>query len=98
MSIGDMVLCYTDGVIESSNKEGGLLGTPGLQNILNSVPSDRPERILPELVERIAETTGDRSQEDDVTMLLYRITDRSIPLRDNLAAPLRWLKSMFVKD
>jgi hypothetical protein len=33
-----------------------------------------------------------------VTILLYRITNRAVPMRDNLAAPLRWLRSLFEKD
>jgi serine phosphatase RsbU (regulator of sigma subunit) len=95
VNVGDLVLCYTDGVIESPGPGGHPLGIDGLQRILNAFPPERPERIVPGLVERIAADGNQGLHEDDVTILLYRITDRPVPLRDNLAAPLRWLKSLF---
>jgi hypothetical protein len=66
--------------------------------LLSALPAEQPERILPELVKQIAEGDGGGFQEDDVTILLYRITNRAVPMRDNLAAPLRWLRSLFEKD
>jgi serine phosphatase RsbU (regulator of sigma subunit) len=98
VQVGDMVLCYTDGVIESRNSSGTQLGIPGLQKLLSTLPADWPERILPELVKQIAERNSGGFHEDDVTILLYRITNRAVPMRDNLAAPLRWLRSLFEKD
>jgi sigma-B regulation protein RsbU (phosphoserine phosphatase) len=92
VQIGDMVLCYTDGVIESLNSEGQQLGIGGLQRILNALPAHSPERLLTELVEQITPSSGSRFHEDDVTMLLYRVTNRPVRMRDNLAAPFRWLK------
>jgi serine phosphatase RsbU (regulator of sigma subunit) len=95
LNTGDLVLCYTDGIIESLDSDGRQLGMNGLRSTLNSLPADRPERILPELVQRIGERAGGSFHEDDVTLLLYRVTDRVIPMRDNLAAPWRWLKGLF---
>ena len=95
VNTGDMVLCYTDGVIESENSEAAPLGIGGLESILNALPPGSPELILPKLVEQIVSNSGDGSHEDDVTILLFRITNRQVPLRDNLAAPFRWLRSLF---
>jgi len=97
VSAGDLVFCYTDGVVESPDADGRQLGVKGLCGLLNELPAEQPDRILPDLVEQIAATTGGTTHEDDVTMLLYRITDRAIPMRDNLAAPWRWLKGLFAK-
>jgi serine phosphatase RsbU (regulator of sigma subunit) len=96
MNTGDMLFCYTDGVIESENSEAAPLGIGGLESVLNTLPTDRPERLLTDLVGQIASSSSDGSHEDDLTMLLFRITNRPVPLRDNLAAPLRWLRSLFV--
>jgi serine phosphatase RsbU (regulator of sigma subunit) len=98
MQVGDLVFCYTDGVIESPGSDGDQLGTSGLQRILSSLPPDRPERVLPELVEQIANRTGGSLHKDDVTMLLYRITNSPVRMRDNFAAPLRWLRGLLVRE
>ena len=50
---GDLVFCYTDGVIESSDPDGRQLGLDGLQQLLNSLPADRPGQLLAQLVEQI---------------------------------------------
>jgi serine phosphatase RsbU (regulator of sigma subunit) len=98
VQVGDLVFCYTDGLIESPNANGEPFGLSGLQDLLNSLPADRPETILPGIVERITEGNGSGAHQDDVTMLLYRITDRSVTMRDNLAAPWRWMTSLFAKN
>jgi serine phosphatase RsbU (regulator of sigma subunit) len=95
---GDLVLCYTDGVIESLNGDGKQLGTGGLRQLLESLPADRPARLLAKVVKHLGAHSGGGVQEDDVTMLLYRIADRGLPLRDNLLAPLRWLKGLFTGE
>ena len=95
---GDLVFCYTDGVSESTDSDGKQLGLSGLQRTLNELPVDQPEQILPIVVERIVESSGDKLHADDVTMLLYQITERAVPVRDNLAAPWRWLKSLFARS
>jgi serine phosphatase RsbU (regulator of sigma subunit) len=95
LETGDLVLCYTDGVIESLDSDGRQLGVDGLRAMLNAIPTDRTEHILPELVRQIGVRTGGDPYDDDVTLLLYRTTDRVVPMRDTLAAPWRWLKSLF---
>jgi hypothetical protein len=49
-------------------------------------------------VEHLVGMNDGSHHDDDVTMLLFRITNRSVRLRDNLAAPFRWLKGLFVKN
>ena len=98
VSVGDLVLCYTDGVIESSTADRGQLGISGLLSMVNELAADRPDRILPAIVEQIAAGSEDGSHDDDVTILLYRVTDSPILMRDNLAAPFRWLKSLFLRS
>jgi serine phosphatase RsbU (regulator of sigma subunit) len=94
---GDLVLSYTDGVIESAGPDGKQWGIDGLQSRLNALPADRPERILAELVEQVSGSPNGGDHDDDVTILLYRIADRPVPMRDNLAAPWRWLRGLFAK-
>jgi sigma-B regulation protein RsbU (phosphoserine phosphatase) len=93
---GDLVFSYTDGVSEAPNLQGDPLGSGGLRSILDSLSSTDPERLLPCFVEQIALRHGRAFHADDVTMLLYRVTNRSVPLSDNFAAPFRWLKSKFL--
>ena len=95
MQVGDMVLSYTDGLIESPHQGSRQLGVDGLQTVLNSLVSEQPEYVLPELLRRIAAANDGRVHGDDVTILLYRINDRPPSGRDNLLAPWRWLRGLF---
>ncbi len=95
---GDMLLCFTDGVIESTDENGQQMGVDGLGEYLNSLSADQPEAILHQLVDQIAGSEVHPSKDDDVTIVLLKITDTAIPLRDNLAAPFRWFGSLFSKS
>ena len=94
---GDLVLCYTDGVIESRDASGAQLGVEGLLNFLNASNAEEPSLTIPRLLKNITQSTSADTGEDDITLLLFRITNRAIPLRDNLAAPYRWLKALLSK-
>ena len=94
MRTGDMVFCYTDGVIESSSPGGEMLGVAGLQTMLNAASDLDADVILPHSVDRRTANDAHSLQQDDVTMLLCRVSDRPVPMVDNVAAPFRWVKGM----
>lgn len=68
---GDILLGYTDGVIEASAADGGFFSVDQFRSIL-----DAPSSSASELIERIAnslqEHIGEAEQFDDITLLALR--------------------------
>lgn len=76
----DLVLFYTDSLIEAKNADGSLLGHEGLRRVLAEVDPARPEVFVRELLGRISRLSEPRATpsdlgrvfNDDVTALLVR--------------------------
>ncbi len=75
----DLVLFYTDSLIEATDADGRLLGHEGLRRVLAEGDPSRPETFVRELLSRIAALRGDVAADDlrdvfndDVTALLVR--------------------------
>lgn len=68
---GDLVLLYTDSVVEAQNAAGRMLGEAGLLRLLSEVDATRPEALIPSLLAKVEEFAGGGCQ-DDVTLLLLR--------------------------
>ena len=93
---GDLVLCYTDSLIESRRTDGELLCQEGLIDIVRSVDPSDPATFTARLLAAVAATAEGNLTADDVTVLLFRPnTDGSrIPLRQKLLAPVRVLRGL----
>lgn len=68
----DLVLFYTDALIEAKGPDGRQLGERGLIDLLNTIPEPRPATLVPELLDRIASGAGRSAFDDDVTALLIK--------------------------
>ena len=91
LKVGDLVLCYTDSLIECGDGKGGFLGEGGLLEVVQSLDVSDPATFISSLLRAIeakacAELTG-----DDVTVLLFRPNGLapSKPLGERLLAPFR---------
>lgn len=93
---GDLLLCYTDALSESVNSDGHLIQTPGLLDILQSLNSAHPQNLIEELLQRLKVACPDNLESDDVTVMLFEATARTVPLVDSLLAPWRFLQNLFV--
>ncbi|MCC6428968.1 MAG: serine/threonine-protein phosphatase [Phycisphaerales bacterium] len=69
---GDLVLIYTDSLVESRGADGKLLGDRGLLALLGRLDTSRPAELVGELVRTIAANQGSDEFNDDVTCLLLR--------------------------
>ena len=69
---GDLVLIYTDAIIETSGTNGDLLGEAGLINMLRTFDPHDPAQLANSLVAKLDELRGGRPAEDDLTFLLLR--------------------------
>ncbi len=86
----DMVLFYTDALIEAENREGEQLGLDGLKRLVERI---EPERgLVDELTRAVAAWRGAAQAGDDLTLMLIRANRQKTRWQDDLAAPLRYLR------
>lgn len=69
---GDLVLIYTDSLVESRGVNGALLGDAGLLTAVRDLDPKRPAELVPSLVAALATRQGSSEFNDDVTCLLLR--------------------------
>lgn len=67
---GDMLLLYTDALIESHGSDGKQVGVHGLLNRLNELSVPIPDQVIPALIERLSDEDQNDLTDDDVTALL----------------------------
>jgi phosphoserine phosphatase RsbU/P len=94
---GDVLVSYTDALMESCDANGEMLGESGLlriANLLGDVPADQ---LIPSLVREIADRYPENLAADDVTLLVVRANGRALnfSLRDKAHAFGRFVKSLF---
>jgi hypothetical protein len=93
---GDLVLCYTDSLIEAKGASGDMLGPAGLAEIVRGIGARSPAEFIPALLAEIASKHPGNLDGDDVTVLLFtpnRAT-RKVGFFQRAGAPLRLLGAM----
>jgi phosphoserine phosphatase RsbU/P len=97
MEMGDVVLCYSDSLIEAKNGENNMLGENGLLSIARQVRGDEPALLTARLLKLIGEQKSGNLLEDDVTVLMFRATSPGMlsPLRTRLLSPFRIVPAAF---
>jgi sigma-B regulation protein RsbU (phosphoserine phosphatase) len=91
----DLILCYTDGLVEARKPDGEFLGAQGLLDLLTKSDPARPENLIPSLVQQVLALNPANATHDDLTLLLLRPNGAGRPgwfLRD-LIAPFRYIAS-----
>lgn len=78
---GDLVLLYTDSLIEARGTDGKMLGESGLLEMVRGIDVHAPARLVPELLARVEAYRGGAAADDDVTAML---------LHHNAADPPRY--------
>lgn len=96
LDVGDLVLCYTDSLIESRDAQGELLGTVGLLDIVDTLDVSDPKSVIPSLLRAIASRHVGNLGDDDVTALLFRPNGLApqVPLKQKFCAPLRVIRGV----
>jgi sigma-B regulation protein RsbU (phosphoserine phosphatase) len=72
LGVGDLVLCYTDALVEARRADDTLLGSDGLLRVARTVDVNDPAKIVPNLIAAIERDCGGPLDGDDVTILLFR--------------------------
>jgi hypothetical protein len=96
LDVGDLVLCFTDSLIESKGAAGAMLDSQGLLKIVRSIAPGDPAVLISAILSKIASLHPDNLIEDDVTLLLFRANGkgRRLSIADKLATPVRLLRGL----
>ena len=73
LGVGDVVVLYTDGLIEARNAQGAEFGVDRVVEIVARVVDQPTADIRDHLVDTVRRWAA--TQEDDVTVLVVRRTD-----------------------
>jgi serine phosphatase RsbU (regulator of sigma subunit) len=90
---GDIVLVYTDALIEASTSTGEALGEQGLLKLAADIGPANVQQLGDHLLYRVAEWTGHAPQEDDQTIVVLH-HNASNPPPMTLGQALRSLAKM----
>jgi hypothetical protein len=93
LGVGDLVLCYTDGLPESKAPNGDFLGQEGLLEVARKLDVSEPTRIVPQLLDAIAALHAGNLTADDITVLLFRANGvgADVSFMKRLLSPFRLL-------
>ncbi len=91
LGVGDLIVCYTDSLVEARTGAGDLLGAEALLEVIRTLDMTDPASLISRLLEGICARTGMDLCDDDVTLLLFRPNGLHprLPLSVRLLAPLR---------
>jgi serine phosphatase RsbU (regulator of sigma subunit) len=96
LDVGDLVLCYTDSLIEARDAAGNLFLAEGLLDVVRRVDPSDPATFIPRLLSAVAARATGGLGADDVTVLLFRPNGagRRVTLRQSVMAPVRLLGAL----
>lgn len=66
---GDLLLAYSDGVVEAQSPDGRLFGEERLAEVLLEAPTTSPQAAVNHILEEIESFTCGHTPYDDVTLL-----------------------------
>jgi serine phosphatase RsbU (regulator of sigma subunit) len=75
LQTGDVILLYTDGVVEQPDPTGEMLQIEGLIDIVRMHGGKDARQLLAAIDARLTEFRGDKEQDDDVTVVCIRVSD-----------------------
>lgn len=70
---GDILLLYTDGIIEARNPAGQQFGETRLKNLLAEHPTLPADQLSQRIYKRVQQHIDTAEQHDDITLLLLRV-------------------------
>ena len=74
LGTGDVVVVYTDALIEAHDGEGNMLGEEGLRAIAAKLDPTNPSQLGPALLAGVEHHRGGLTADDDVTLVVLRHT------------------------
>lgn len=72
LAAGDMLVAYTDGIVEPENEYGEMFGDERLTDLLVKHSDHGADEVIARVMEAVREWTGAGELQDDMTMLVAR--------------------------
>jgi phosphoserine phosphatase RsbU/P len=96
LRVDDLVLCYTDSLIEARTSDTELLGTEGLLEMINQISVTDPGQFISQLLANVDQRGHGTLRRDDVTCLLIRPNGLrpKIPYLDKLLGAPRFFAAL----
>jgi sigma-B regulation protein RsbU (phosphoserine phosphatase) len=79
---GDLLFIFTDGMIDAVNEDGEEFGEQQLAKLLSGCPPMPAAALRDRIIRELNTFVGDAHQQDDITCLILRITERAAPPPD----------------
>jgi serine phosphatase RsbU (regulator of sigma subunit) len=84
---GDVILFYTDGIVEVQNQNQEIFGLSRLKKLFSSIVHLEPEEIYNGIIDKLEHFSGEKSFDDDLTIIILKRTDAP-PLDIILSLPI----------
>ncbi len=75
LSAGDLLIFYTDGIIEAHNSDNDMFGFERFEALLREVARLSPAAIIDHVLQTVQTFAGDTPQHDDITLVVMRIEE-----------------------
>lgn len=75
LSSGDFLMIVTDGITEATSESGEMFGTDRMFDFMRQHHDDSAKDLVRHLREHLHEFTGGAMQEDDMTMVIVKVTE-----------------------
>ncbi|MCA9626374.1 MAG: serine/threonine-protein phosphatase [Myxococcales bacterium] len=72
LGLGDVLMLYTDSLIESADSSGRQVGPQGLLELARSIGACEPSSLCDALLDRLTSYRGGADSDDDVTLMILR--------------------------
>jgi serine phosphatase RsbU (regulator of sigma subunit) len=73
LEVGDVLVAYTDGIIEAENHHSELWGQRKFEILLRSCNDRTPEQIIQEILDQVSMFANGQPQHDDMTLVVMRV-------------------------
>jgi serine phosphatase RsbU (regulator of sigma subunit) len=77
---GDVIVFYTDGIVEAMNAKGELFGFERLVSLIDSSVSDSAETLLQDILAHTKKFASGVAQHDDLTVIVVRCSSSDSPI------------------
>ncbi|MBM7845403.1 PP2C family protein-serine/threonine phosphatase [Herpetosiphon giganteus] len=73
LQTGDLLVFYTDGVVEAQNAKGEMWGFENLLNLVKTLPSNHPQEFVQAILAAIRSYSHNIQPHDDITLVVVAI-------------------------
>ena len=73
LEVGDILLLYTDGIVEAEDHAGEFFGIDRLSKLIQETADSTPQQIIDSVLEQVRIFTGVRHFNDDISMVVMKV-------------------------